>query len=76
MIESDEAQIKDHVTEVVRGSVENTLNALLDAEAGRLCNAARYERTEARRDTRAGSYCKLPRQVDSSKVEFSRLRCA
>jgi putative transposase len=32
------------------------LNALLEAEAERLCNAARYERSEARRDTRAGSY--------------------
>jgi hypothetical protein len=28
------------------------LNALLDAEA--LCNAQRYERSEARRDTRPG----------------------
>jgi hypothetical protein len=31
-----------------------TLNALLDAEADRLCNAQRYERSAARRDTRAG----------------------
>jgi putative transposase len=36
--------------------VEKTLNALLDAEADRLCNAQRYERSEARRDTRAGHY--------------------
>ncbi len=28
----------------------------MDAEADRLCNAERYERTEALRDTRAGSY--------------------
>jgi putative transposase len=41
---------------VVRGSAEETLNALLDAEADRLCNAQRYERSEARRDTRAGHY--------------------
>jgi len=33
---------------------EETLNALLDAEAHRLCNAQRYQ--EARRDTRAGHY--------------------
>ncbi|HTT23681.1 MAG TPA: IS256 family transposase, partial [Candidatus Sulfotelmatobacter sp.] len=33
-----------------------TLNAMLDAEADRLCRAERYERTEARKDTRAGSY--------------------
>ena len=31
-------------------------NALLDAEADRLCGAGRYERSEARQDTRAGSY--------------------
>jgi transposase-like protein len=41
---------------VVRGTVEETLNALLDAEADRLCNAQRYERSAARRDTRAGHY--------------------
>jgi transposase-like protein len=41
---------------VVRSTVEETLNALLDAEADRLCGAERYERTEARKDTRAGSY--------------------
>jgi hypothetical protein len=28
----------------------------LDAEVDRLCNAARYERTEGRRDTQAGHY--------------------
>ena len=33
---------------MVRGTVEETLNALLDAEADRLCNAQRYERSEAR----------------------------
>ena len=39
-----------------RGTVEETLNALLDAEADRLCHAQRYERSAARRDTRAGHY--------------------
>jgi transposase-like protein len=42
--------------DVVRSTVEETLNAMLDAEADRLCRAERYERTEARKDTRAGSY--------------------
>ena len=32
VIEIDEARIRDHLEEVVRGSVEETLNALLDAE--------------------------------------------
>lgn len=56
VIQIDEAQIKDHLGELVRGSVEETLNKLLDAEADQMCNAARYERSEARKDTRAGYY--------------------
>jgi hypothetical protein len=52
----DDERIRGHLDRVVRGTVEETLNALLDAEADRLCNAERYERTEARRDTRAGHY--------------------
>lgn len=56
VIRIDDERIKGHLAQVVRGTVEETLNALLDAEADRLCNAQRYERTEARRDTRAGHY--------------------
>jgi len=44
------------LTGVVRRSVEEMLNGLLEPAADRLCNAQRYERTEARRDTRAGHY--------------------
>ena len=36
--------------------MEETLNALLDAEADERCGARKYERTEGRKDTRAGSY--------------------
>ena len=56
VIQIDESRIRDHLGELVRDTVEETLNQLLDAEAEQLCNAARYERTEARRDTRAGHY--------------------
>jgi transposase-like protein len=56
VITIDDERIKGHLDRVVRGTVEETLNSLLDAEADRLCNAQRYERTEARRDTRAGHY--------------------
>jgi len=56
VIHIDEDQIRDHLGELVRGSVEETLNKLLDAEADSFCNAARYERTAARQDTRAGHY--------------------
>src|SRR5215218_4665092 len=56
VIQIDEARIRDHLSEMVRGTVEETLNAMLDAEADQLCGAGRYERSQARQDTRAGSY--------------------
>ena len=56
VVQIDEGKIRAHLDEVVRATVEETLNALLDAEADHLCGARRYERTEGRKDTRAGSY--------------------
>ncbi|MHC2231727.1 transposase-like protein [Bradyrhizobium diazoefficiens] len=56
VIQIDEARIRDHLGEMVRGTVEETLNAMLEAEADQLCGAGRYERSPARQDTRAGSY--------------------
>jgi hypothetical protein len=56
VIQIDEGKIQEHLGELVRSTVGETLNAMLDAEADRLCRAERYERTEARKDTRAGSY--------------------
>ena len=56
VIQIDEARIRDHLGEMFRGTVEETLNAMLDAEADQLCGAGRYERSQARQDTRAGSY--------------------
>src|SRR6476469_7500076 len=56
VIQIDEARIGDHLGELVRGAVEGTLNARLDAEADQVCGAGRYERSQARQDTRAGSY--------------------
>jgi hypothetical protein len=38
VITIDDERIKSHLDRVIRGSVEETLNALLDAEADRLCN--------------------------------------
>jgi putative transposase len=37
VIQIDEARIRDHHDKMVRGTVEETLNALLDADADRLC---------------------------------------
>ena len=56
VVQIDDGKIRAHLDEVVRATVEETLNALLDAEADHLCGARRYERTEGRKDTRAGSY--------------------
>ena len=48
VIRIDEARIRDRLVEMVRGTVEEALNAMLDAEADRLCGAGRYERSEGR----------------------------
>ena len=56
IIRIEQEQLTKHLDKVVRDTVEETLNALLDAEADRLCQAHRYERTEKRQDTRAGHY--------------------
>ncbi len=56
VVQIDERRIQDHLGELVRGTVEETLNAMLDAEADVLCGAQRYERSPDRVDTRAGSY--------------------
>ena len=53
-LQVDETKLMGHVREVVRSSVEETLNALLDAEAEEICGAQRYERSPDRVDTRAG----------------------
>ena len=56
IIQINEEQIKDHLGEMVRGTVEETLNGMLEQEAEQLVGAVRYERTEDRKDTRAGHY--------------------
>jgi transposase-like protein len=56
VIAVDDQQLRDHVSEVVRQSVEETLNGLLEAEADALCQARRYERNAQRASTRAGHY--------------------
>ena len=55
-VQIDEDRIKGHLDRIVRGSVEKTLNALLDAKEQRLCHASRNEQKEERRDYRSGHY--------------------
>lgn len=56
IIHLNEGVIKQELKELVRHSVEETLNNLLDQEANELTNASRYERTEDRKGYRSGHY--------------------
>jgi len=56
VIQIDQAQVQAHLGGLVRQSVEDTLNALLNEEADQICKAERYERSPDRVDTRAGHY--------------------
>ena len=56
IVQLNEEVIKGQLKELVRGSVEETLNELLEAEAEKLTQAARYERNEARQGYRSGHY--------------------
>ena len=75
VIRIDEDQLKGHVAEVVRQSVEETLNGLLEAEADAICGAKRYERSPERLDTRAGNYSRsLLTQAGEVELRVPRLR--
>ena len=75
IIRIEQEQLTRHLDKVVRGTVEETLNALLDAEADRLCQASRYERTEKRQDTRAGHYKRnLDTKVGPVQLQIPKLR--
>jgi putative transposase len=75
VIKIDESELRGHVDEVVRSSVEETLNSLLEAEADQLTGAKKYERSADRVDTRAGSYSrKLQTKAGEVKLKVPRLR--
>ena len=74
-IQVDEGQLQGHVDEVVRTSVEETLNTMLEAEADQLCRAQRYERSPDRADTRAGHYArKLETKAGKVTLKVPKLR--
>ena len=56
IVQFNEEIIKGQLKELVRGSVEETLNELLEKEAESLTQAARYERSEGRQGYRSGHY--------------------
>ncbi len=56
IIQLNEDLIKNNLKDLVRDSVEETLNALLDHEADELVRAGKYERTGDRKGYRSGHY--------------------
>lgn len=75
IVQIDESKIQSHLSEVVRGTVEATLNGMLDAEADRLCNATKYSRDPERADTRAGHYTrKLHTKAGEVELKVPKLR--
>lgn len=77
VIKIDQAQVQQHLGQMVRSTVEETLNAMLDAEADHLCNAQRYEHTEGRTDQRAGHYKrKLHTKAGEVELKVPKLRKA
>ncbi|MBX3407041.1 MAG: IS256 family transposase [Phycisphaeraceae bacterium] len=71
----DAEKVRGHLDEVVRSTVEQTLNQLLDEEADRVAGAGRYERSADRQDTRAGSYQrKLQTKAGEVNLTVPRLR--
>ena len=75
VIRIEEGKIRSHVDQVVRETVEQTLNGLLQAEADELCGAKRYARSPERLDTRAGHYDRqLHTQAGEVTLSVPRLR--
>jgi transposase, mutator family len=56
IIQLNEDLIKNNLKDLVRSSIEETLNALLDHEADELVNADKYERSGDRKGYRSGHY--------------------
>jgi len=75
LIQLNESAIRDHLGEMVRNTVEDTLNRMLEAEADRLCNSEKYQRSDARTDTRAGYYQrKLQTKAGEVNLNMPKLR--
>jgi putative transposase len=75
LLQVDQQQIHQHLDGLVRDSVEQTLNALLDAEADELCGAKKYERSPHRVDTRAGYYTRqLHTKAGEVALQMPKLR--
>ena len=76
ILQLNEEVIKGELKELVRGSVEETLNELLESEAEKLTQAARYERNETRKGYRSGHYDRnLTTTSGNVTLHMPRLKC-
>ena len=73
----DEESLRKDIKNLVRKTVEETLNALLDEEASELVGAGRYERTAGREAYRSGHYArKLVTGAGEVELNVPKLRGA
>ena len=74
-IEINEEKVKDHLGNFVRETVEETLNAMLDAEADQLCKAQKHERSAERQGYRSGHYQRnLHTKAGAVKLKVPKLK--
>lgn len=74
IIHLNESELKNQLGKLVSGTVENTLNKLLDVEADKITNACRYE-ISCERDTQAGYYTrKLMTKAGEVNLKVPKLR--
>ena len=77
IIQFDQAMFETKLDTMVREKVERIVNAMLDAEADEIANAARYERTGERKAYRAGHYeRKLTAKAGRLALKVSKLKGA
>lgn len=55
IIKIDEAGLKDDLKTLIRGTVEDTLNAMLDEDVANLCNAGGTSASRSAETTAAGT---------------------
>lgn len=77
IVSVDEESLRDDIVELVRKTIQDTLNALLEQEADEMVGAERYERTADREAYRSGHYKrKLVTTSGQIELEVPKLRGA
>lgn len=77
IVSVDEESLRNDIKNLVRKTVEETLNALLDEEASELVEPERYERTAGREAYRSGHYMRrLVTGAEEVELSVPKLRGA